>query len=135
MTLRYYARGRDLHLLLRCARFRPDCLNGFNNIHTFDDFPKHNVPPIEPRCDDGCDEELSTHTTLIQCFVHIISRIPSHTCEPLLFAPALAIESSPGLSCFSLKFSSTKRTGKPPKSKVFCLATTRVTHRQNVLHR
>ncbi len=57
-ALWYYARGRDHHLLFRCANRWPDGFDGFNNIHAFDDFAKHNVPPIEPRCDNGCDEEL-----------------------------------------------------------------------------
>lgn len=30
----------------------------------------------------------------------------AHTCEPLVFLPAFAIERSPGLLCLSLKFSS-----------------------------
>jgi len=59
-TSRYYARGRDHHLLFWCARFCPDSLDGLNNIHAFDDFAKHNVPPVEPRCDNGRDEELRT---------------------------------------------------------------------------
>jgi hypothetical protein len=58
-TSRYYARGRDHHLLFWCARFCPDSLDGLNNIHAFDDFAKHNVPPVEPRCDNGRDEELA----------------------------------------------------------------------------
>jgi hypothetical protein len=60
--LGYYARRRDHHLLLRCARLRPDRLDGFNNIHAFDNFAKHNVPPIEPGCNHCRNEELVMHT-------------------------------------------------------------------------
>jgi len=59
--LRYYARRRDHHLLLRCTRIRPNGFNGLYNIHTLDDFAKHDMPPIEPPRNHRRDEELLTH--------------------------------------------------------------------------
>lgn len=58
--LRYYARRRDHHPLSRCARIRPNGFNGLYNIHTLDDFAKHDMPPIEPPRDHRRDEELLT---------------------------------------------------------------------------
>jgi hypothetical protein len=75
-TSRYYARGRDHHLPFWYARVCPDSLDGLNNIHAFDDFAKHNVPLVEPRCDNGCDKELGTDASrsVFQAHVPKISK-------------------------------------------------------------
>src|SRR6267154_4885499 len=70
-TSRYYPRGRDHHLPFWCARIRPDGLDGLNNIHAFDDLAKHNVSPVEPRCDNGCDEELAPMRLSVSFQAHV----------------------------------------------------------------
>jgi hypothetical protein len=61
---------------------------------------------------------------LVQYFNNMYQTIPKHTCEPFVLEPALAIESSPGLLCFSLKFSSTERTSKLLRYRVFATVKT-----------
>jgi hypothetical protein len=81
--LRYYARRRDHHLLLRCARLRPNGFNGLYNIHTLDNFAKYDMSLIEPLRDRRCDEELFTHCIPRSAFqMHQQSNIPAnHLCR------------------------------------------------------
>lgn len=52
------ATGSNRNVRFRFAAASSQSLDFFDNIHAFNDFAKHDMLLIEPRCDDGCDEEL-----------------------------------------------------------------------------
>jgi hypothetical protein len=80
-------------------------LKSLNNFHGLlvGDLTEDNVASVEPRGDDGGDEELRAVAVTVS-----ISAIINKTTLVVAYVlgPALAMESRPGLLCSKLKFSS-----------------------------
>lgn len=98
-TLRNHDVLKRLSLRVRNG---PGILNFGDNIHTFNDMAENDMLAIEMGravlCGD--DKELAA------VCLHIVSRVSVVFLVRLAFGPLLAMDSSPGLSCFSVKFSS-----------------------------
>lgn len=80
----------------------PRVLDLGDNVHTFNDVTENNVLAVQMGCSMFCcdDEELAAIR------LYLVSTAISVLLVQLTFGPLLAMESSPGLSCFNSKFSS-----------------------------
>lgn len=97
----HFTRGSNGHFSSGAPAFRSKGFNLLHDIHAFCHFPKDNVLAVQPRGDNGYDEELTS------CEPDLWRTHESRqTCEPLVLGPALAIDRSPGLLCSNSKFSS-----------------------------
>lgn len=107
----HFTRGGDGHLCSGTPTLSPDSFHLLHDFHTFHHLPKYNVFTVQPRGDNGGDEELA----LCELVGLVMDSSDKQTCEPLVFGPALAMDKSPGLLCLNLKFSSTGTVGNGVK--------------------
>ena len=80
----------------------PGVLNLGDHVHALDYVAEDDMLSVQMRCPMLCcdDEELAT-----VCLYQSALRLSIRSEKPT-FGPLLAIDSSPGLSCFNVKFSS-----------------------------
>ena len=100
--LLHFTGGRNGHFCLSASTLGSNGFHLLHYVHTFCHLSKDNVFAVQPRGDNGRDEELGPRELDLLCVSE--SR---QTCEPLVLGPALAIDKSPGRLCLNLKFSST----------------------------
>lgn len=91
-----------LHWLAFWVRDSPCVLDLCDNVHPLDDIAEDDVLAIEMGCSMLCsdDEELAA------ICLYSSGLLSSCCLRKLTLGPLLAIDNSPGLSCFNVKFSS-----------------------------
>ena len=86
---------------------RAKFFNRSDDIHSFQNFSKHNVFPIKPSSDDLHPHQLNSYDrSIINGAFGGKGTVVTKNCDPLVLGPAFAMERRPGLECFNLKFSS-----------------------------
>lgn len=109
------ARRRNRDLRLRTARLGADRLDCLHDVQALGNLAEHDVLAVEPRRDHRRDEELQTDAIIQSALPPCMSARDRRrrTCDPFVLAPALAMDSRPGLSCRNLKFSSEQHSFRP----------------------
>lgn len=103
----------DLDRLFRLvARLGLDVLNLGHDIHALHNLAEDDVLAIEP----ATGAQVSSPVRLFLWMEEArggsyeVTTVVMKNWEPLVSLPALAMDNRPGLECFSLKFSSSKRS-------------------------